>query len=189
MNKDFYVTLLGGWFGLHKYMKKQIGMGLLYTFTFGLFGIGWIIDIITTAMQKSARQTSNITKIDVVGEYYRKDDICAVLSGNRMYNLPDDAFIEKVEARRNIYRYKYRETDVVLVPEPTNQHDPNAIKVMVDNFHVGYIPAGQCAELKKKLNKIKSVRAKIHNGDYKYHTRHEVFKVENDFSIEINITI
>lgn len=41
---NLYVVLFGGWFGLHKYIKGEIGMGLLYTFTFGLFCIGWIVD-------------------------------------------------------------------------------------------------------------------------------------------------
>lgn len=36
----------GGWFGLHQYYVGNIGKGLLYTFTFGLFGFGWIIDLI-----------------------------------------------------------------------------------------------------------------------------------------------
>lgn len=27
-------------------MKNEIGMGVLYFFTFGLFGIGWIIDVV-----------------------------------------------------------------------------------------------------------------------------------------------
>lgn len=39
-------TIFGGWFGLHKYLDKHIGMGILYTFTCGLFGIGWVIDIL-----------------------------------------------------------------------------------------------------------------------------------------------
>lgn len=42
-------TIFGGWFGLHRYMRKQIGLGLLYTFTAGLFCIGWIVDIIVEA--------------------------------------------------------------------------------------------------------------------------------------------
>lgn len=46
MKKDFYITLFGGWFGLHKYMNGKIGMGLLYTCTGGLFYIGWIYDCI-----------------------------------------------------------------------------------------------------------------------------------------------
>lgn len=35
-----------GWLGIHRYYEGKIVTGLLYTFTFGLFGIGWFIDII-----------------------------------------------------------------------------------------------------------------------------------------------
>ena len=43
---DFVVCLLLGWLGVHKFLEKDIGMGVLYLFTFSLFGIGWVIDII-----------------------------------------------------------------------------------------------------------------------------------------------
>ncbi len=35
-----------GFFGAHHFYVGSIGKGLLYAFTGGLFGIGWIIDII-----------------------------------------------------------------------------------------------------------------------------------------------
>lgn len=38
-----------GWCGAHKFYEGKVGMGILYIFTMGLFGIGWIIDIITIA--------------------------------------------------------------------------------------------------------------------------------------------
>mgnify|MGYP004592520009 CR=1 FL=1 len=41
-----WATLFGGWFGLHRYLSKEIGIGLIYTFTFGLFGIGWSFDVL-----------------------------------------------------------------------------------------------------------------------------------------------
>lgn len=34
-----------GWLGAHYYYVGRIGKGLLYTFTLGLCGVGWIIDI------------------------------------------------------------------------------------------------------------------------------------------------
>ena len=37
----------GGWFGLHQYYVGNIGKGLLYSFTFGLFIFGWIVDLIS----------------------------------------------------------------------------------------------------------------------------------------------
>ena len=48
MNKweDFFLCLFLGWIGAHKFYEKKNGMGILYLFTLGLFGIGWIFDTI-----------------------------------------------------------------------------------------------------------------------------------------------
>ena len=40
------LCLLFGMLGVHYFYVGKIGMGLLYLFTGGLFGIGWIVDII-----------------------------------------------------------------------------------------------------------------------------------------------
>ena len=39
-----------GYLGAHKFYVGKTGMGLLYLFTLGLFGIGWLIDIILIAI-------------------------------------------------------------------------------------------------------------------------------------------
>ncbi len=43
----FLLCLFLGAIGAHKFYEGKIGMGILYIFTCGLFGIGWIIDIIS----------------------------------------------------------------------------------------------------------------------------------------------
>ncbi len=43
---DFIITLLFGWLGVHKFMQKKYGLGILYFFTLGLCGIGWAVDTI-----------------------------------------------------------------------------------------------------------------------------------------------
>lgn len=45
-NYNKWAALFGGWFGLHRYMVGEIGMGILYTCTSGIFCIGWIIDTV-----------------------------------------------------------------------------------------------------------------------------------------------
>lgn len=40
------VTFFLGGFGVHKFMEHKTGLGLLYLFTCGLFGIGWLVDCI-----------------------------------------------------------------------------------------------------------------------------------------------
>nr|WP_243147990.1 TM2 domain-containing protein [Bittarella massiliensis (ex Durand et al. 2017)] len=36
--------LLLGYLGAHQFYAGKVGMGILYLFTFGLCGIGWVID-------------------------------------------------------------------------------------------------------------------------------------------------
>lgn len=38
-----------GFFGAHQFYVGKTGKGILYLFTFGLVGFGWIIDIIAIA--------------------------------------------------------------------------------------------------------------------------------------------
>jgi TM2 domain-containing membrane protein YozV len=51
--KSYTATLLLaltlGYFGAHRFYAGKVGTGLLFLFTVGFFGIGWIIDIFTVA--------------------------------------------------------------------------------------------------------------------------------------------
>ena len=40
------LVILLGFIGIHRFYRGSIGMGVLYIFTGGLFGIGWFIDFI-----------------------------------------------------------------------------------------------------------------------------------------------
>lgn len=42
----FLICLLGGWFGLHKFLEGKKGLGVLYLLTLGLCGIGWLVDTV-----------------------------------------------------------------------------------------------------------------------------------------------
>lgn len=42
-----------GLFGAHKFYEGKFVMGIIYLFTYGLFGIGWIVDIIALALKPS----------------------------------------------------------------------------------------------------------------------------------------
>lgn len=39
-----------GYFGAHKFYVGKVGMGIIYLFTMGFFGIGWLVDIICIAV-------------------------------------------------------------------------------------------------------------------------------------------
>ena len=42
----FALCFFLGYFGAHKFYEGKAGMGILYLFTLGLFGFGWLVDII-----------------------------------------------------------------------------------------------------------------------------------------------
>lgn len=42
----FFLCLFLGFLGAHKFYEGKGGMGVVYLFTFGLFGIGWFVDLI-----------------------------------------------------------------------------------------------------------------------------------------------
>ncbi len=50
---DFLIVFMLGMLGVHKFMKNQVGLGVLYLFTGGIFGIGWIIDVIQSLIYLS----------------------------------------------------------------------------------------------------------------------------------------
>ena len=47
----FTLCFFLGVFGAHKFYEGKTGMGILYIFTIGLFGFGWLYDLITLAFK------------------------------------------------------------------------------------------------------------------------------------------
>lgn len=81
------VTIFLGPLGIHKFMEKKYGLGILYFFTFGLFGIGWLIDIFLAA------------KAFLVGTIPRKQDC---ISATETYYKSEE--IQAPERPRNILK-------------------------------------------------------------------------------------
>lgn len=56
MEKSWLVTLLLaiflGYLGIHRFYVGKIGTGILYLLTGGIFGIGWIVDLIMIIVGK-----------------------------------------------------------------------------------------------------------------------------------------
>lgn len=47
----FALCVFLGFFGAHKFYEGKAGMGILYLFTGGLFGVGWFIDCISLLLK------------------------------------------------------------------------------------------------------------------------------------------
>lgn len=52
-NKALLLCFLLGWSGAHRAYARMWGSFFLYLFTFGLFGFGWLFDIVTLLMRRS----------------------------------------------------------------------------------------------------------------------------------------
>lgn len=196
----FLVCLFGGYIGLHKFIEKKPGLGLLYLFTCGLFGIGWIVDTIIYACklfekkpkpiieppvkkdplpQPTTTKPSAPTKITptkpdyerhkVTGTSHYLDNVMTLASLNDTYNYTKKEMIDEYLIDENIYQYDFYPINVELVPEPDNPYDKNAIKVVIDGAHVGYIKAGSCSRVRNLLNSntIEKIEPRIVGGKYK----------------------
>lgn len=42
----FFLCLFLGFIGAHRFYVGKMGTGILYLFTVGLFGIGWLVDLV-----------------------------------------------------------------------------------------------------------------------------------------------
>ena len=192
----FIACLLGGWFGLHKFIEKKIGIGLLYFFTCGLCGIGWFIDCIiygikafekttppkiTTIKTESPKseivkpitQTVPATKTKkhkVTGMSHYMDNIMTLAIENDDYQLSKKELLEECLENDTIYEYDFYCAKIELVPEPDNPYDTNAVKVLLDGLHVGYIKSGSCSHILKLINenRIEKMDCEIGGGKYKY---------------------
>lgn len=59
----FLICLIFGVLGVHKFVDGKAVMGFVYLFTLGLFGIGYIIDVISYGIEYLSKVIENLKKI------------------------------------------------------------------------------------------------------------------------------
>ena len=141
MNKTvrIIVTILGGWFGLHKFIDKKIGMEILYLFTFGLFGIGWIYDIFKAfSSSPSSFQLKQYIAPSVPGILHINDN---------SYNLAYNYNQVNLYTKEPFYFDIPFGSSLGIQPEPTNKYDSRAIFFTWKNTNIGYIHKGQLQDM------------------------------------------
>ena len=106
----------------------------------------------------------------VAGVTHYVNNIMNLSSENSDYFLSKRELIEEDLNNERIWKYEFYPERVELVPEPDNPEDPNAIKVIVDDEHVGYIKRGSCTHVHTLLNSgnITGITCTIGGGPYKY---------------------
>lgn len=118
--------------------------------------------------RKPAPETKTVSHT-VAGTSYRQEIIQAMGVKNPDYALNKRQLVKKYPQGKTVPEYLFLPRKAELVPEPENPHDPEAIKVLVDGQHVGYIKAGSCAHIHRLLqeNRIQKIKPKIIGGKYK----------------------
>ena len=103
----------------------------------------------------------------VVGESFRKKEIASLGYENPDYKLAKGELYKRGYYEKAVYAYYFPKLEATLQPEPDNKHDPNAIKVLVRDIHVGYIKGTDCPAIKAMLDagRIRRVQASVRGGD------------------------
>ena len=110
------------------------------------------------------------TTYKVAGVSHYRGNILSMAVENEDYKLGKRALIAAGLVETRVPQYDFFPHKTELVPEPDNPHDPKAIKVLVDDLHVGYIKAGSCAHLLKVIqeDRIQKIDVTMGGGKSKY---------------------
>lgn len=123
-------------------------------------------------------------KFQVAGVSHYSDDIMEKIAyENDDYSLSARELADIYDVGDRIFEYSFDDCNASLVPEPTNEHDPNAVRVEVNGILIGYIKRGSCSHVKNLLNSPDFDHVKVEIGGGKYKRLYEdedKIKVEKD---------
>ena len=93
------------------------------------------------------------------------------------------------------YKYSpFELSDVAFVPEMDNQFDPNAVKIVVRGYHLGYVTKSKNRKVLRltadQNNEVIKI-AKIYGGEYKDidPESDKLRTVKDSFKIQINLKV
>lgn len=142
---NFVLTICLGWAGYARFRKGQVGLGVLWLFTFGMFCIGWLIDIVQ-AYQEMKSGTNNVSTpqspnynmsmqfYNVVSDFHTK--VVGVTFKN-----------DNGSDRQTIIKQCREGQDVIFRPTPSKKY-PEAVGVFTtDGKQLGFLSAELASDL------------------------------------------
>ena len=135
-------------------------------------------------------------KYKVTGTSHYVNNIMKLASKNADFKLSKKDMIDEGLEGYKVYEYDFYGVKAKLEPEPDNPYDPNAVKVLIDDLHVGYIKSGSCKHILNIINqnRIEKIDFEIGGGKYKYlgydeyEDKYFMEKGEISLYIDLNIT-
>ncbi|MCZ0667474.1 HIRAN domain-containing protein [[Ruminococcus] gnavus] len=137
------------------------------------------------------------TKTDnfkVAGISSYMDNLMELAYENDDYEKTKKQIVDDFMYDEKIFQYDFLVSKVELIPEPENEYDSNAVKVVVDGVHIGYIKKGSCSRVKNLLSsgRVTDIDCSIFGGKYKVvWDRDEGYVLEEDeyhFGATVEIT-
>ena len=109
----------------------------------------------------------NVFSFNVAGVSYRQKDILDLCMENDDYFLPKRDLIGFGLIDEPIYKYAPEFGRVTLVPDPENEYDKSAIKVLRRDILLGYVPQEKCPSVHQIIDGDYAATAEAYAGPYK----------------------
>ena len=115
------------------------------------------------------KKESYIYSFKVAGiSNYQDDVINKLMDDCDLWTWNKQEIIEYDHVEEKMRKYESDPLPAELVPEPDNQYDPNAIKVMVEDVLVGYVPAAETDAVRQVLSgPYSKIICELYGGPYK----------------------
>lgn len=152
------------------------------------------------AAKAPAKPRATFERHKVAGTSYHLDAIMELAQENPDYDLTKREIIDDDLTNERIYQYTFTDGPVELVDDPDNEHDPNAIKVLIAGQHIGYIKRGSTGRVHnlQRAGRVLGVTAEIYGGKYKVVTcdedydgteHYDLIKDETEYGAAIEILV
>ncbi|MDT2842654.1 HIRAN domain-containing protein [Vagococcus lutrae] len=144
--------------------------------------------------EKEALATISVFNFKVSGISFRKTEVnkaIRYIDENSYWDKYDGLTNKEIEEYGKTYKYQnFDTTNFDLIPEPSNEFDSNAIKVLVNDHHIGYVPKETAKELLPSLlNDDISIKGRVTiiGGPYKEfdYLEDKVVTTKSDFGFKV----
>lgn len=133
---------------------------------------------------------SQVYSFRVAGLNHRIDALRAVARSNiNYYYDAQDLLHMDLQNGARIYEYARELPAPLLLPEPENLYDPNAIAVYIGGHHVGYVPAPETGDVAPLLKQEHKTSAILSGGPWKQPTGKTVESGELSYVVNVNIYV